>query len=69
MIATLENSLRDAATAVYLWPGLDIEAAALNIFALVESVSLREYDHISDVRLIDALTDMIYRTLFRELWA
>lgn len=66
VLGELEAQMRQEVTDNYLHPGLDIEAVALIIFTLIDTISLREYDHISDERIINALTDIVYRTLFIE---
>jgi AcrR family transcriptional regulator len=64
VLARVEANLREAARRGETWPDLDIEATALAIFSLLDALSLRRYDAIGDERLIETLTNMVYRTLF-----
>lgn len=64
VLAQVEDNLRRAASEGRTWPHLDIEASALAIFTLLDAVSLRHDTHIDDQRLIETLTDMVYRMLF-----
>ena len=60
----VEDNLRQAVARGTAWPDLDIEATALGIFNLLDATSLRLDTEISDERLIEALTDMVYRSIF-----
>jgi AcrR family transcriptional regulator len=64
VLARVEANLREAAQRGETWPDLDVEASALAIFALLDSSSLRRDDAIGDERMIEALTSMVYRSLF-----
>jgi AcrR family transcriptional regulator len=63
-LTRVEERLQEAVAGGRAWPGLDVPAAALNIFTLLDALSLRRDDMLSDDRLIDSATDMIFRFLF-----
>lgn len=63
-LAKVEENLREAVGQGQTWPDLDIEATALGIFNLLDVMSLRPERGISDERIVEALTQMVYRTLF-----
>ncbi|HLZ20879.1 MAG TPA: TetR/AcrR family transcriptional regulator [Ktedonobacterales bacterium] len=60
----VEENLRQAAARGETWPDLDVEATALAIFNMLDSTSLRLDSGLSGERLIEALTDMVYRSVF-----
>ncbi len=62
-LAKVEENLRHAVALGQTWPDLDVEATALEIFNLLDVMSLRPERDISDERLIESLTKMVYRTL------
>lgn len=62
--AQVEERLHVAVASGRAWPDLDVPATALNVFALLDALSLRRDETISDARLITAATDMIYRAIF-----
>lgn len=64
VLTQLEANLRRAKEHGETWPDLDVEAAALAIFTLLDSMSMRRDDTLSTERVIEALTQMVYRTLF-----
>ncbi|MGH2516945.1 MAG: TetR/AcrR family transcriptional regulator, partial [Ktedonobacterales bacterium] len=60
----VEENLRQAVARGETWPNLDVEATALAIFNLLDATTLRLDSGISDERLIEALTDMVHRSVF-----
>ena len=63
-LTKVEENLRQAVARGEAWPNLDVEATALAIFNLLDATSLRLDTGISDERLIEVLTDMVYRSIF-----
>lgn len=63
-LAKVEENLQRSAELGQTWPDLDVEATALGIFNLLDAMSLRPEPAISDERLIESLTKMVYRVLF-----
>lgn len=63
-LAKVEENLRRSVELGETWPDLDVEATALGIFNLLDAMSLRPESAISDERLIESLTKMVYRVLF-----
>jgi hypothetical protein len=63
-LSKVEENLRRSVARGETWPGLDVEATALAVFNLLDSISLRLDTGISDERLIEALTDMVHRSIF-----
>jgi TetR/AcrR family transcriptional repressor of mexJK operon len=61
----IQERLRLVADEGLTWPDLDIEAAALSIFALLEALSLNYIGSPPEDRLMDGVTDFIYRAVFR----
>jgi AcrR family transcriptional regulator len=47
-----------------LWPDLDIEATAMAIFAMLDTLSARRDSDLPDERLIESVTALIERALF-----
>jgi AcrR family transcriptional regulator len=64
VLARVEANLREAAQRGETWPDLDVEASALAIFMLLDTLSLRREETIGDERMIETLTNMLYRSLF-----
>lgn len=65
----VEENLRQAVAREETWPNLDVEATALAIFNLLDATSMHLDTSISDERLIEVLTDMVYRSIFPpERW-
>ena len=63
-LAKVEENLRRAVAQGQTWPDLDVEATAVEIFNLMDVMSLRPERDIPEERLIESLTKMVYRTLF-----
>ncbi len=64
VLARVEANLRGAVERGETWPDLDVEATALAIFTLLDSLSLPRDDTPGDERMVEALTSMVYRSLF-----
>lgn len=60
----LERQLQSAREHGRLWPGLDIEATALAIYAMLDTLSVRRDRDLPDERLIESVTSLIERTLY-----
>lgn len=60
----LERQLASARENGRLWPGLDIQATALAIFAMLDTLSARHDHDLPDERLIESVTLLIERALF-----
>jgi AcrR family transcriptional regulator len=60
----LEGQLHSARENGSLWPGLDIEATALAIFAMLDTLSARRDDDLPDERLVASVTMLIERALY-----
>ncbi len=64
----LEERLRVASEQGKAWPGLDVGVTALGVLTLLDSLSLHSYEqlgeHFGDERILDGLTDFIYRAIF-----
>ncbi|HEU0026811.1 MAG TPA: TetR/AcrR family transcriptional regulator [Ktedonobacterales bacterium] len=60
----LEGQLQRARENGSLWPDLDIEAAALAIFAMLDTLSARREHDLPDERLIESVATLIERALF-----
>ena len=64
VLEQLERNLAQAVAHGDTWPDLDVEATALAIFSLLDTLSLRRDESIGEQRLIATLTNMVYRALF-----
>jgi TetR/AcrR family transcriptional regulator, mexJK operon transcriptional repressor len=64
VLEQLEHNLGQAAAHGDTWPDLDVEATALAIFSLLDTLSLRRDESIDEERLIATLTNMVYRAVF-----
>lgn len=64
VLTQLENKLRFAAARGETWANLDIGATALDIFSLLDTLSLRRDFDIDDARLITSTSAMVYHCLF-----
>ncbi len=60
----LERQILNAREHGRLWPDLDIEATALAIFAMLDTLSARRENDLSDERLIESVTTLIERALY-----
>ncbi len=60
----LERQLQSARDNGSLWPGIDIEATALAIFAMLDTLSVRRDRDLPDERLIESVIMLIERTLY-----
>jgi len=66
VLTQLETNLRAARDKGETWPDLDVEATALAIFSLLDTIGMR-YDvdqQISAERVIETLTNFVYRSVF-----
>jgi AcrR family transcriptional regulator len=59
----LESQLLSAQERGILWPGLDLQATALAIFSMLDSLSARRDHDVPDERLIESVTALIERAL------
>jgi Transcriptional regulator len=64
ILTQLEQKIRVVTYQKKTWPDLDIEATSRAILILIDAVNLNEDPGVRRERMIDALTDMVYRTLF-----
>ncbi|GCE45620.1 TetR family transcriptional regulator [Thermosporothrix hazakensis] len=64
ILQELEKKIQVAVERGRTWPDLDIEATALVLLSLFDTMSIVVPSEVGTERLIDAITDMIYRTLF-----
>lgn len=66
VLTQLEANLRAARDKGETWPDLDVEATALAIFSLLDTIGMRhEADQqISDERVLETLTNVVYRSVF-----
>lgn len=46
------------------WEGLDVEVTALAILSLVDALSMHAWPEPGEIRIIDGVTDMIYRAIY-----
>lgn len=60
----LNHQLQSARESGKLWPGLDIEATALAIFAMLDTLSARRDHDLPDERLVESATTLIERALY-----
>jgi AcrR family transcriptional regulator len=60
----LERQLQNARENGSLWPDLDIEATALAIFTMLDTLSARRDSGLPDERLVESVTTLIERALF-----
>jgi TetR/AcrR family transcriptional repressor of mexJK operon len=63
-LAKLEENLRRAVRHGGTWPNLDVEVTALAIFNLLDTMGLRPEQNVADERLMEGLTDIVYRAVF-----
>ncbi|MGZ3637149.1 MAG: TetR/AcrR family transcriptional regulator [Ktedonobacterales bacterium] len=66
VLTQLEANLRAARDKGETWPDLDVEATALAIFSLLDTIGMRHDadQQISADRVIETLTNFVYRSVF-----
>lgn len=66
VLTQLETSLRAARDKGETWPDLDVEATALAVFSLLDTIGMRDGadQPIDAERVIETLTNIVYRSVF-----
>lgn len=66
VLTQLETNLRAARDKGETWPDLDVEATALAIFSLLDTIGMRDGadQQIGAERVIETLTNIVYRSVF-----
>ncbi len=66
VLTQLEANLRAARDKGETWPDLDVEATALAIFSLLDTIGMRDGpdQQIDAERVIETLTNIVYRSVF-----
>lgn len=66
VLTQLETNLRVARDKGDTWPDLDVEATALAIFSLIDTIGMRDGadQQIGAERVIETLTNIVYRSVF-----